>query len=93
MLASRLSKREKFLPPSATKQKRGHAVIKMSASALRSASNRVSLVSKKLAQMTYLQYMAGAVSRTMAQTIMHPANTFKTMLQLKEIQTCQSRSS
>ena len=26
---------------------------------------------------------AGAVSRTMAQTLMHPANTFKTMLQLK----------
>jgi len=26
---------------------------------------------------------AGAISRTMAQTIMHPANTFKTMLQLK----------
>lgn len=80
----RLSKREKFLPPSATKQKRGTRLIKMSASALRSASNRVSLVSKKLDQMTYLQIMAaGAVSRTMAQTIMHPANTFKTMLQLK----------
>merc|ERR1711991_659408 len=26
---------------------------------------------------------AGAISRTMTQTIMHPANTFKTMLQLK----------
>ena len=80
----RLSKREKYLPPSTTKQKRGTRLIKMSASALRSASNRVSLVSKKLDQMTYLQIMAaGAISRTMAQTIMHPANTFKTMLQLK----------
>ena len=80
----RLSKREKLLPPSTTKQKRGTRFIRMSASALRSASNRVSLVSKKLDQMTYLQIMAaGAISRTMAQTIMHPANTFKTMLQLK----------
>ncbi len=87
-----LSKREKFLPHTITsgsgaeqvKQKRGTRFIKMTASALRSASNRVSLVSKKLDQMTYLQIMAaGAVSRTMAQTIMHPANTFKTMLQLK----------
>ena len=34
--------------------------------------------------MTYLQTMtAGAVSRTMAQTLMHPANTYKTLLQLK----------
>lgn len=40
-----------------------------------------SSVSEKL---TFTQTMtAGAVSRTFAQTIMHPANTFKTMLQLK----------
>ena len=40
-----------------------------------------SAVSDKL---TFVQTMtAGAVSRTMAQTIMHPANTYKTMLQLK----------
>lgn len=85
-----LSKREKFLPTVSSgsgkghRQKRGTRFIKMTAGALRSASNRVSLVSKKLDQMTYLQIMAaGAVSRTMAQTIMHPANTFKTMLQLK----------
>ena len=87
-----LSKREKFLPFSFTrgstkeqaKHRRGTRFIKMTASALRSASNRVSLVSKKLDQMTYFQIMAaGALSRTMAQTIMHPANTFKTMLQLK----------
>lgn len=35
-------------------------------------------------QLTYVQTMAaGALSRSMAQTIMHPANTYKTMLQLK----------
>ena len=35
-------------------------------------------------KLTYLQTMAaGALSRTMAQTIMHPANTYKTLLQLK----------
>lgn len=35
-------------------------------------------------QLTYLQTMtAGALSRTMAQTLMHPANTYKTILQLK----------
>lgn len=35
-------------------------------------------------KLTFLQTMAaGAVSRTMAQTIMHPANTYKTMLQLR----------
>eukprot|EP01038_Epipyxis_sp_PR26KG_P004292 gene4292-6087_t len=35
-------------------------------------------------QLSYLQCMiAGAVSRTMAQTLMHPANTYKTVLQLK----------
>jgi hypothetical protein len=40
-----------------------------------------SAVSDKL---TFFQTMAaGAVSRTMAQTIMHPANTYKTILQLK----------
>ena len=34
--------------------------------------------------LTYLQTMlAGAVSRSMAQVLMHPANTYKTMLQLK----------
>jgi len=34
-------------------------------------------------QLTYLQTMvAGAISRTMAQTLMHPANTYKTVLQL-----------
>lgn len=36
-------------------------------------------------QLTYLQTMtAGAISRTIAQTFMHPANTYKTMLQLKD---------
>jgi hypothetical protein len=35
-------------------------------------------------QLTYMQTLtAGALSRTMAQTIMHPANTYKTMLQLR----------
>lgn len=35
-------------------------------------------------QLTYLQTMtAGALSRTMAQTLMHPANTYKTLLQLR----------
>jgi Mitochondrial carrier protein len=35
-------------------------------------------------QLTYMQTMtAGALSRTMAQTLMHPANTYKTLLQLK----------
>ena len=35
-------------------------------------------------QLTYMQTMtAGAFSRTMAQTLMHPANTYKTLLQLK----------
>ena len=35
-------------------------------------------------QLTYFQTMtAGALSRSMAQTIMHPANTYKTLLQLK----------
>lgn len=35
-------------------------------------------------QMTYLQTLtAGAISRTVAQTIMHPVNTYKTLLQLK----------
>ena len=38
-------------------------------------------VSEKL---TYYQTMvAGAVSRTCAQTLMHPANTYKTLLQLR----------
>ena len=87
-----LSKREKSLLSNVNsgsgndqeKRKRGTRFIKMTAVALRSATNRVSLVSRKLDQMTYVQIMAaGAVSRTMAQTIMHPANTFKTMLQLK----------
>lgn len=42
-------------------------------------------VSEKL---TYTQtMMAGAVSRTCAQTIMHPANTFKTMLQMRGAKT------
>ena len=32
-------------------------------------------------QLTYMQTMtAGALSRTMAQTLMHPANTYKTLL-------------
>ena len=35
-------------------------------------------------QLTYMQTMtAGALSRTMAQTLMHPANTYKTLLQLR----------
>ena len=35
--------------------------------------------------LTYFQSMAaGAVSKTMAQTIMHPANTYKTLLQLRD---------
>ena len=35
-------------------------------------------------QLTYMQTMtAGALSRTMAQTLMHPANTYKTLLQIK----------
>jgi solute carrier family 25 S-adenosylmethionine transporter 26 len=35
-------------------------------------------------QLTYMQTLtAGALSRTVAQTLMHPANTYKTMLQLK----------
>lgn len=35
-------------------------------------------------QLTYIQTMtAGALSRTMAQTLMHPANTYKTLLQLR----------
>ena len=43
-----------------------------------------SKVLNKVDQMTYLQIMAaGAISRTLAQTIMHPANTIKTMLQVK----------
>ena len=38
-------------------------------------------------QLTYMQTMtAGALSRTMAQTLMHPANTYKTLLQLKGIE-------
>jgi hypothetical protein len=41
-------------------------------------------------QLSYLQTMtAGAVSRTMAQTLLHPAHTYKTLLQLKDKQlTC-----
>lgn len=36
-------------------------------------------------QLTYVQTMtAGAISRTIAQTFMHPANTYKTLLQLKD---------
>ena len=67
-----------------TKKRRGTRLVRLSASALRNAATRVHIVSKKLDQMTYMQIMAaGAISRTMAQTIMHPANTFKTMLQLK----------
>jgi hypothetical protein len=35
-------------------------------------------------QLTYMQTLfAGAISRTMAQTLMHPANTYKTILQLR----------
>lgn len=35
-------------------------------------------------QLTYMQTMtAGALSRTMAQTLMHPANTYKTLLQVR----------
>lgn len=35
--------------------------------------------------LSYLQSMAaGAVSRTMAQTLLHPANTYKTLLQLRQ---------
>jgi hypothetical protein len=35
-------------------------------------------------QLTYMQTMtAGALSRTMAQTLMHPANTYKTLLQIR----------
>lgn len=35
-------------------------------------------------KLTFVQtMMAGAASRTIAQTVMHPANTYKTMLQLK----------
>eukprot|EP01031_Cornospumella_fuschlensis_P025059 gene25059-30267_t len=35
-------------------------------------------------QLSYLQTMtAGAVSRTMAQTLLHPAHTYKTLLQLR----------
>jgi solute carrier family 25 S-adenosylmethionine transporter 26 len=35
-------------------------------------------------KLTYIQAMlAGALSRTIAQTVMHPANTYKTMLQMR----------
>jgi hypothetical protein len=35
-------------------------------------------------QLSYMQTMtAGALSRAMAQTLMHPANTYKTLLQIK----------
>jgi hypothetical protein len=44
-----------------------------------SASNSVN------EQLSYLQTMAaGAVSRSMAQTLLHPAYTYKTLLQLKD---------
>jgi len=37
-----------------------------------------------LNQLTYFESMtAGAISRSIAQTLMHPANTYKTLLQLK----------
>jgi uncharacterized glyoxalase superfamily metalloenzyme YdcJ len=37
-------------------------------------------------QMTYIQTMfTGALSRTIAQTVMHPVNTYKTMLQLNRL--------
>ena len=43
-------------------------------------------------QLTYFQTMAaGAVSRTMAQTIMHPANTYKTILQLRKKQRLKTK--
>jgi len=33
--------------------------------------------------MLCIYVMKGAISRTMAQTLMHPANTYKTLLQMK----------
>ena len=45
------------------------------------ATSAVTRTSEKL---TYFQTMtAGAISRTIAQTLMHPANTYKTLLQLR----------
>mmetsp|Transcript_10186 Transcript_10186/g.17037 ORF Transcript_10186/g.17037 Transcript_10186/m.17037 type:complete len:416 (+) Transcript_10186:254-1501(+) len=46
------------------------------------------------ARLTYLQTMvAGAVSRSVAQTLMHPANTYKTLLQLKDVPPTTATSS
>mmetsp|Transcript_9481 Transcript_9481/g.8483 ORF Transcript_9481/g.8483 Transcript_9481/m.8483 type:complete len:427 (+) Transcript_9481:7-1287(+) len=43
-------------------------------------------------QMSYFQTMfAGAISRTIAQTVMHPANTYKTLLQLKKTKTISGK--
>lgn len=54
------------------------SLIEMSSSA--AATGAVAVTD----QLTYLQTMtAGALSRTMAQTLMHPANTYKTLLQLR----------
>ena len=59
------------------------SMIASSTSASSSSSSSSSSILNPLEQMTYLQTMlAGAMSRTIAQTIMHPANTYKTLLQL-----------
>jgi solute carrier family 25 S-adenosylmethionine transporter 26 len=57
--------------------------VALTASVAGAASQSIAVAN--IDQLTYLQTMtAGAISRTIAQTFMHPANTYKTMLQLKD---------
>lgn len=59
---------------------RGAALVTLTAAGAGAAASRIATSD----QLTYLQSMtAGAVSRSIAQTLMHPANTYKTLLQLR----------
>jgi len=59
------------------------SLVSITASVAGAASQSIAVAN--IDQLTYLQTMtAGAISRTIAQTFMHPANTYKTMLQLKD---------
>lgn len=59
------------------------SLVSITAAASTAAS--AAAVSVSADQLTYLQLLtAGAISRSIAQTFMHPANTYKTLLQLRD---------
>lgn len=59
-------------------------VVKATKSVTKKVATAAVKAVKITEQLTYVEtMMAGAISRTLAQTLMHPANTYKTVLQLK----------